>query len=471
MKTPKILGFSLFCLVFLFSLSTFFLFPNILENARHRDGDQLSIFKSFTKDDTDKMILRGVKRFSKYSTQAKIAKKLRYFESPLELKESCEDIKGSGISNRYITFEDDTGGWNNIRLAFEVFVSIAWLTGRTLVVPPRARFYLLDRGPITVFDKKAHDTSSTYSDYYNFGVLGEEIRIISTEEFLKESEVSQLMPSKVRNEVESVIDGSLRPFGNGHHTEYFLWLREASFVEMWPSGPKLNEDFNPLLPNLKEQTKVLHFPMHVSKNLRFLSGASHLVDQLHNSVASDCVKNFIREKVTYRDFIFRKAATLVTKIGGSKGYSAGHIRRNELQYKNVFIGGSKSLENIREVLKPNETIYLATDETEPDFFRAFEEQGYTLVRLSDLKESFPEEFVGFLPKYEGMLEQLICAMGREFFGTPSSTFSSYILRLRGYILGVKHECRFHTKVQKKGSRGDCGSHFSGDMNMWRLDSA
>lgn len=36
-------------------------------------------------------------------------------------------------------------------------------------------------------------------------------------------------------------------------------------------------------------------------------------------------------------------------------------------------------------------------------------------------------------KLEGCIEQVICAMGRSFFGTLESTFSSYIFRLRGYI--------------------------------------
>jgi hypothetical protein len=45
-------------------------------------------------------------------------------------------FKGNKLTTKYITFEPDAGGWNNIRMQMEIILVLAAATGRTLVIPP-----------------------------------------------------------------------------------------------------------------------------------------------------------------------------------------------------------------------------------------------------------------------------------------------------------------------------------------------
>jgi hypothetical protein len=40
---------------------------------------------------------------------------------------------------KYLTFENDIGGFNNIRMSYETIILLAHSMGRTLVLPPKQR--------------------------------------------------------------------------------------------------------------------------------------------------------------------------------------------------------------------------------------------------------------------------------------------------------------------------------------------
>jgi hypothetical protein len=59
---------------------------------------------------------------------------------------------GSLLQEKYITFEPDVGGWNNIRMQMELVLVFAAVTGRTLVIPPEQAMvseWLADRQRIS----------------------------------------------------------------------------------------------------------------------------------------------------------------------------------------------------------------------------------------------------------------------------------------------------------------------------------
>ena len=46
---------------------------------------------------------------------------------------------------RYVAFQYDQGGWNNIRMGIEIVLVAAHAMGRVLVAPPPQRLYLLGK--------------------------------------------------------------------------------------------------------------------------------------------------------------------------------------------------------------------------------------------------------------------------------------------------------------------------------------
>lgn len=72
--------------------------------------------------------------------------------------------------DRYISFEYDNGGWNNVRMSLECLIVVAHATGRTLVVPPQQHLYLLGQTHKDKHDKKAHDEMG-FEDFFDIPTL------------------------------------------------------------------------------------------------------------------------------------------------------------------------------------------------------------------------------------------------------------------------------------------------------------
>jgi hypothetical protein len=57
---------------------------------------------------------------------------------------------------KYLTFEYDLGGWNNVRMGVECIVVVAHAMGRTLIAPPAQNLYLLGQPQDLGNGKKLH---------------------------------------------------------------------------------------------------------------------------------------------------------------------------------------------------------------------------------------------------------------------------------------------------------------------------
>mmetsp|Transcript_31391 Transcript_31391/g.55220 ORF Transcript_31391/g.55220 Transcript_31391/m.55220 type:complete len:532 (-) Transcript_31391:347-1942(-) len=391
-----------------------------------------------------------------------VTNRLRYWSWGNDL----QDITGEP-PRKYIIFKRDCGGFNNIRMAFEVFVTIAYLTKRTLVIPPPEGWYLIDSGPFARMKPKAGEKSTVSEEdtFFDMEDMAKQVYMVSMRRFVELEKDELNIPKNVQGVLETVDEwNNADTLTQGIYWDaqksMEKWLLEDStkrnvamqwgtggHVLFWPTIQKVRDERPPsrnfqgrrsaveMSPSLSEK-KYLYFPSCMKDE-----GSTHdwrYLIQVGGFVAFDTLQNevefhrMLRNNIHLKSSVFEIAAKVVAELGAFN-YVAMHVRRNELQYKTSFKAASVSLKNVRAKLKTGEKIYIATDEVKEDFFNVFREE-FEVYQWKDFfgpNGKFKDMKIE--RKHEGLIEMAICSMGRIFFGTALSTFSAYIRRLRGYV--------------------------------------
>ncbi|VEU43793.1 unnamed protein product [Pseudo-nitzschia multistriata] len=127
--------------------------------------------------------------------------------------------------SQFLTFEPDAGGWNNIRMAMETVLAMAFAMGRTLVLPPHQGMYLIDKGG------EHQKNKFSFDHFFHMERISAEhigLEIISTTEFLercKKGEIvgddgKPLTPPGGRTDWDGIPNSEQRPLRD--------WMREQS---------------------------------------------------------------------------------------------------------------------------------------------------------------------------------------------------------------------------------------------------
>lgn len=401
----------------------------------------------------------------------------------------------TGGVTRYITFQKDGGGWNNIRMGMETCVALAHAMGRTLVMPPEQSMYLLDKG------KEKHKNTFAFEDFFHFNSLAEEhegIDMITMEEFLKR----EAMTGKLKDKKTGLV--SFPPHNrtnwNGANSwtsnELMDWLEQVTYVSRWncakcvaafPAAPgekdvislkkfrkklfkygeqKLEEVEDrreagvplavdaPAIDRLVEQltvdrdglciydkemqeAPVIHFLGEDKYDTRLL--AHFYTFLFFEDWRQDLwTKRFIRDHVRYNDQLQCAAARIVQAIR-ERARSKDPDTNPDGSYDSFHIRrGDFQFTETR--IEASEIYENSKDElTEGGIvYIATDERDKTffapLEKHYDVYylDNFKHLIKDLNTNYYGMLDQLIASRSRVFFGSKYSTFSGYINRMRGY---------------------------------------
>jgi hypothetical protein len=403
------------------------------------------------------------------------------FASPYKTTTGAKDEK------KYLTFEPDEGGFNNIRMSMETATALAHAMGRILVLPPEQNMYLLGN------DKKKENNRFTFKKFFPFDAISEEhdaVDVITMEEFL----TTEVMTGNLKDKATGT---PVFPPGNKtdwegrihEGKEFWNWFRGVTTASLWdfskcvvvfPEKPgnesvaemqnvydemdlkmqdqKLWKKFqgNPRpvdAPAKDRLQEILSFRNEIcmynetyqnAKVMHFMgnnqSGARLLVHFYAFLFFQDWkqdlwTKRYVRDHLRYIDAIQCGAATIVDAVrnkarehGLDGTYHSMHIRRGDFQYKQTRIDAGEIYINIADLFAENSTVFVATDERDKAFFEPLRKH-YHLYFLDDFLHLLPDHFN---KNYYGMLDQRIASRGKIFAGAYFSTFTGYINRMRGY---------------------------------------
>jgi GDP-fucose protein O-fucosyltransferase len=367
----------------------------------------------------------------------------------------------------------------------EIIFVIAAATGRTLVLPPREPMYLL----------QLDTTGNRYRGFADFFPIHTErfqsrVKVITFSEFLATSGLAPTMDDDpvLYQQLQNAADHcDQRAKSESSCQPVFDWMKNASYnsdisathtclvfdEELYRTNP--DDAAATLAAKKKDMEEVCgthrditfwdqdvgaHPWTHFRASENEYRLLTHFYNIIHfaNPLYDNLYKRFVRDALHYHDNIYCAAGKIVKAIqlegktrgmvpdaNGAGGYSALHVRRGDLQYKKVKIPASEWYENTKEVWRPNEILYVATDERNKTFFDdllqhhdlRFLDDYWDLAGLSDLD-----------PNYMGMIDTVVASRGRAFAGTWFSTFSGYINRLRGYH-GLSMMDSWYSFLEKK----------------------
>lgn len=407
-----------------------------------------------------------------------IAKEMVYWE---DIESDSSFVSPFYREDSYLTFEADAGGWNNIRMAMETVLALAFAMGRTLVLPPEKEMYLLKK---TSGKHGKQKTTFSFNHFFHMDAIHNEhvgLNIITMKEFLETVAMKGKLvdasgspvypPDRItdwdgRNDIDRLNEylrkAGLMAFWNPEQCigafpsskdpHDLLLLKEMEQTIMadqpkWetfkgnpvpmdaPAVDRLRENWAErkglcIYNSTMQEAPVVHFAVDHSLHLRLLVHFYAFVF-FQNWKIDLWMKRFIRDHVRYADEIQCAAARVVAAVrkrSKENGmFDAFHVRRGDFQYRATRVEASVLLEMAQRKIPEGSLLYMATDERNKAFFDPLKDH-YDLVFLDDFHD---DALIGVNTNYYGMIDQLVATRSRTFFGCWFSTYVNCLLTICG----------------------------------------
>lgn len=311
----------------------------------------------------------------------------------------------------YLAFQPDYGGWNNVLMQLEILVALAWLTGRTLVLPPATPLYLLG------------DRRHALETFIDVEVLRRHVPVLDAAGF---AEAMGLPAFPKDDAFADWMDAHAHAPGWNALEDVLVHPRGAV-----ASRPELAERMLDrravAIEGAAAEARVLWFPMRVEHRMFGLAETFFLLGDVD---VERRLRRLVRDALRYPPGVLALAERALSAPVLGRGFAAMHVRRGDFhrQYGVTQIPADRILAHTEALFEPGQTLYLATDEADLAFFDAFRER-LNVVTFADL--GVAAETAAHLT---GLVETLVCAAAPgPFVGTRLSTFTSRIATLRGYL--------------------------------------
>lgn len=357
---------------------------------------------------------------------------------------------------KYLLFEYDHGGPNNIIIAFKFILFLAALTKRTLVIPKAQPIFHFDWGPNSINESTTdfNKVSETHlNDIINLNAFSHLVKMISFKDFVKKEKKSLNLPEnfakfdRIFSDYKTMKIQSFRL--KRKETKPYVranwWNKRRKFMESkgfdnkvlrkqdWVYYSKLNfktlsikncDLFIKTLETTKD--KVVFLPMDTEfgtdkyKYYRIFGYAETMLT--HPNPYWKKILNVRYLHTSFYDCV-KKIKTDYLK---GESYDAYHHRFNGFNFANNKINMNELVKLLESKIK-NKILYIASDSYH--MFAEYKNTNEIPFKIMSINEIGLEKY-NYNKKYKSFIEMIICVNANIFIGTKMSTFTTEIINMR-----------------------------------------